>query len=125
MKIKKHHVKKGWNGFLVFIGFWLSPLSPWNDLFTNIPMAYAFGFIFSIFYEPLFLPAVVVGYWLSNIAGFILMHYGYLGLKEDKFSFKDHWKKYVFFTTLYTVIVVLLIHFEILPSAQDVVSWFK
>ena len=126
MKIlKRKHLPKFWNSFLIFAGFWLSPLSPWNDLFTNIPMAYAFGFLFSIFSEKLFLPAVILGYWLSNIAGFILMHYGYVGLKEKTFSFKDNWKSYTFFTTLYTLIVILLIQLNILPSADEVMTFFK
>jgi len=110
---------------LVFIGFWLSPLSPWNDLFTNIPIAYAFGFLFSIISQELFLPMVILGYWLSNILGFVLMHYGYFHLKEKKYSLKENWKSYFLWTTIYTILVIILIHYKILPSAQDVVSFFN
>jgi hypothetical protein len=123
--MKKEKIRKIYGSILVFLGFWLSPLSPWNDLFTNIPMAYGFGFLFSLISEQLFLPMVILGYWLSNVLGFILMHYGYLHVKEKKFSFKKNWKSYVFWTTLYTLVVVVLIKFEILPSAQDVISFFK
>ena len=112
-------------GTLAFLGFWLSPLSPWNDLFTNIPMAYGFGFLFSIISESLFLPMAVVGYWISNILGFILMHYGYVVIQEKGYSFKENWKSYVLWTTLYTAIIAALIWFEILPSASEVMEFFK
>jgi len=46
-------------GILVILGYILSPLSWWNDLFKK-----------------LFLPAIIIGYWITNIIGFILMHYG-------------------------------------------------
>ena len=80
--------------------------------------------MFSVIHEAAFLPAVILGYWLSNIAGFVLMHYGYVGLKEDHYSLKKHWKKYVLATTLYTIVVGALVWFEILPSVQDIVSSF-
>lgn len=119
-------MRKTWSGFLVFLGFWLSPLSPWNDAFTNIPIAYAFGFVFSLISKDLLLPATLVGYWLSNISGFVLMHYGYVGLKEKNgYSFKKHWKRYVLATTLYTLIVGALIWFHILPSAEGAVAFFS
>jgi hypothetical protein len=63
-------------GVLGFIGFMLSPLSWWNDAFVNIPLAIAFGWLVSLLYKPAFEPAVLVGYWLSNVLGFVLMHKG-------------------------------------------------
>ena len=126
MKIKtRKRLNTTWNGFLVFLGFWLSPLSPWNDIFTNIPIAYIFGFIFSLISEKLFFPTMILGYWLSNASGFILMHYGYTGLKDSEYSFKKNWKKYAFFTTLYTILMGILIWFHVLPSAQDLISFFN
>jgi hypothetical protein len=68
--------KKITGGFLATLGFLLSPLSWWNDVLLNLPLAYAFGFLFSLLSEKLFLPTMVVGYWLTNILGFILMHRG-------------------------------------------------
>jgi len=125
MEIVKKHKRNFFGGSLIFLGFWLSPLSPWNDLFTNIPIAYAFGFLFSLISESLFLPMVILGYWLSNIAGFILMHYGYVVTQEGSYSFKEKWKNYVLWTTLYTIIAAMLVWFEILPSAQDIVKFFS
>jgi hypothetical protein len=54
------------------------------------------------------------------------MHYGYVGLQEKNgYSFKKHWKKYVFFTTLYTVVVGVLVGYGVLPSAQDIIAIFR
>jgi hypothetical protein len=118
-------MRKLWNSFLIFLGFWLSPLSPWNDAFTNVPMAYAFGLIFSFNIDYLFMPMTVLGYWISNILGFILMHYGYVQIGSDKYSFKKHWKSYVLATTLYTFVIIIFIYYGILPSASEVIEFFN
>ncbi len=63
-------------GLLATIGFILSPLSWWNDLLVNIPLAYLFAWPFGALNERLFLPALVFGYWLTNIIGMLLLHAG-------------------------------------------------
>ena len=65
---------------LVTVGFILSPLSWWNDAVVNLPLAYLFSLPFSLIDERLFLPALLTGYWLSNLAGFLLLHWGGKGL---------------------------------------------
>ena len=55
-------------------GYLLSPLSFWNDLFINFPIAYVFGVLFGLISQKLFLTGLIAGYWLSNIAGFVLLH---------------------------------------------------
>jgi hypothetical protein len=72
-EIEKDKVK---GGLLATVGYLLSPVSWWNDLFVNIPIAYAFGALFGLVSEDLFLPAMVAGYWITNILGFVLMHRG-------------------------------------------------
>src|SRR6267378_8287615 len=72
--MKRKHWVQG--GLLGFIGFMLSPLSWWNDAFVNIPLAIGFGWLVACLHKPLFQPAVVVGYWLTNVLGFVLMHKG-------------------------------------------------
>ena len=62
--------------FIAIVGFLLSPLSWWNDLAVNIPMAYFFGSLCALLSERLFVPCMVLGYWLTNILGLILMHVG-------------------------------------------------
>ena len=114
-----------WSSLLIFLGFWLSPLSPWNDLFTNIPVAYALAFLLSFGVDQLFIPIFVGGYWISNILGFVLMHYGYVHIKDAKYSFRDHWKSYLLATTLYTVLAVGLIWYGILPSIEDLSAFLN
>ncbi len=41
-----------------------------------MPIAYAIGWLFGALFEPLFVPAMVIGYWLTNITGLILLHRG-------------------------------------------------
>src|SRR5689334_14824215 len=67
--------------FLAAIGFMLSPLSWWNDAFVNLPLALAFAWLLSwpfakSWKETVFNVSVIVGYWLTNVLGFVLMHKG-------------------------------------------------
>ena len=68
--------RKTGGGVLAFIGYMLSPLSWWNDMFVNVPLALAFAWVVSLFLPTAFGPAWIIGYWLTNVAGFILMHKG-------------------------------------------------
>ena len=68
------------NYLLVMVGFMLSPLSWWNDAVVNVPLAYLFSLPFSLFSESMFLPGFVTGYWLSNLLGLLMMHWGGEGL---------------------------------------------
>jgi len=63
-------------GIIAFIGYMLSPLSWWNDLIVNIPIAYGFAVLVSLISCQLFTPAMIAGYWLTNVAGLIMMHRG-------------------------------------------------
>ncbi len=62
------------------VGYLLSPLSWWNDAFVNLPLAYLFSLPFTMISEGLFLPAFLCGYWITNLAGLILLHQGGRGL---------------------------------------------
>ena len=99
------------NGFISTVGYLLSPLSWWNDLFVNIPLAYGFAFLFGLISKNLFYPMIVIGYWLTNIIGLILMHVGIKGLlkvKENNYSKKELLKD-IIFSILYTLIIIVLI----------------
>ena len=63
-------------GVVVVIGYLLSPLSWWNDLFINIPLAYLFASLISLASCRLFAPGMVVGYWLTNVVGLFMLHRG-------------------------------------------------
>jgi hypothetical protein len=100
---------------MAVVGFLLSPLSWWNDAFINIPLAYVFGTIVGLLSKSLFMPAVIFGYWLTNIIGFILLHHGIKGLRKSDFSALN-FRKTVFVSCVYTLLVILLIKFHIIKS---------
>lgn len=61
---------------LVSLGYMLSPLSWWNDLVFNLPIALVFGYGVSWVNADWFLGATIVGYWLSNVIGIVIMQFG-------------------------------------------------
>lgn len=65
---------------LVGVGWLLSPLCWWNDLLFNLPLAVGFAKLVESWNPGAFLPALVVGYWLSNVVGIVLIQSGALGL---------------------------------------------
>jgi hypothetical protein len=68
---------------LVALGWLLSPFCWWNDLLINLPLALGFARLASFFNPAWLLPALVSGYWLSNLAGLLLMQNGALALVPD------------------------------------------
>lgn len=111
--------KKLRGGFLLGIGYMLSPLSWWNDLFFNLPIAYAFGYLFNWFTPDLFLPMTIVGYWLSNIAGILMMQFGAVDVFIDKPKERNLKKDLLFgfaSSTVYTLVILALIQFKVLDT---------
>jgi len=98
-------------GILAIIGYILSPVSWWNDLFVNIPLAYVFALPFGFISKTLFIPAMIVGYWITNVVGFILMHHGVKDLvtKENKKYTRKELIKDIIVSIIYTVIILILV----------------
>jgi hypothetical protein len=113
--------RRVWGGALGVVGFMLSPLSWWNDAFVNLPLAIGFGWLISLVYKPAFEPAVVVGYWLTNVAGFVMMHKGGAKLvsKIDKQYSKKDLLRDVGISLAYTLLIVALIKFKVLQPFSD------
>lgn len=111
--ISKKYLK---GGVLTTIGYVLSPLSWWNDAFINIPLAYLFGLLFGLVSKSLFVPFMIVGYWLTNITGLILLHKGLVKIaaKEEKKYTKKSLIKDLSISILYTLVIVLLIYFRVI-----------
>ena len=108
-------------GLVGFLGFMLSPLSWWNDLFVNIPIAVGFGWLASLVYKPAFHPAVVVGYWLTNVIGLVLMQKGTTAAISGQprpYSRKSLVKDLVI-SLLYTAVILLLIRWQVLKPVTD------
>jgi len=103
-------------GLLEFLGFMLSPLSWWNDWFVNLPIALAGGWCVAWFYPRAFLPAVIFTYWLTNIAGFVLMHKGAQKLtgQVDKPYTRRDLVHDVGISLLYTAIIIALVKLDFL-----------
>jgi hypothetical protein len=107
-------------GFLVVIGFVLSPLSWWNDLFVNLPLALLFAWAVSWFYKPAFEASVVVGYWLTNIIGLILMQKGAQTVaspEKKKYTARDLAKD-IGISLVYTALILGLIKLGVLKPIE-------
>lgn len=108
--------KKLRSGALIGIGYMLSPLSWWNDLFFNLPIALVFGYGVTWISPNWFLPGTIVGYWLSNVLGIVMMQFGAIDmfLAEKQQNFKRDLLIGLGGATLYTLIVSALVYLDIL-----------
>jgi len=99
-------------GFLATVGFILSPLSWWNDLAVNIPIAYGIGYLFSKISESWFFGAMLLGYLATNILGLILFHKGMLIALTKKDKESADMKKVIMrdlvLSVVYTLIMAIL-----------------
>lgn len=68
---------------LIGVGWLLSPLCWWNDLVINLPLAYGFARLVQHWRPDAFAAGLVVGYWLSNVVGILLMQSGALQILTD------------------------------------------
>jgi hypothetical protein len=98
------------------VGYLLSPLSWWNDLVVNVPLAVGFAWLVSLAYPPAFDISVAVGYWLTNIVGLVMLHYGarqVLTEKPPDLSRRELLKA-LLVSILYTLLIVLLVRLKII-----------
>ncbi|WP_416840642.1 hypothetical protein [Haloferax sp. DFSO52] len=111
-------------GFLAVVGFILSPLSWWNDLVVNLPLAYAFGVGVALISRDWFLPGVIAGYWLTNVVGFILLHKGAIDvISGEAKPYTTHSLAKDFVISIgYTGLVVVLVVFGILTVPDSILS---
>jgi hypothetical protein len=112
-------LKKLRGGFFLVIGYLLSPLSFWNDLFFNLPIAYFFGYLCSLFSPNLLLPCSILGYWLSNIAGILLMQVGAVDVFQDQPKERNLKKEILMglvSSTVYSLVILALVQFNILQT---------
>ncbi len=103
------------------VGFMLSPLSWWNDLFVNVPLALAFAWIISLLWPKAFAASFVVGYWLTNVLGLVLLHRGAKDLltgKSSPYSRRELARDAVI-ALAYTALIVLLVKFKFLEPLPD------
>lgn len=108
---------------LTVFGFILSPLSWWNDLLVNIPLAYAGAWVIGRIYEPAFRSSFVILYWVTNILGFFLMHKGLCKITKEDCSNAQYMKKDflkdLLIAVCYTVFLIILLRYDIIKPIED------
>lgn len=116
--------KKLSGGALIGIGYLLSPLSWWNDLFFNLPIALVFGYGVTLINPNWFLPGTIVGYWLSNVLGIVMMQFGVMDmfLTEDKPNIRRDLLIGLRGTTFYTLIVSALVYLHSLEMPDFLIG---
>ena len=116
-------LKKLGSGFLFGLGYLLSPLCWWNDLIFNLPIAYFFGWLGGRFSPQFFLPWAILGYWLSNLVGILLMQFVAVEFFQDG-SKKDNLKKNLLTglasATLYTIVILGLLKLNIIDTGLQI-----
>ncbi|AFY31817.1 hypothetical protein [Calothrix sp. PCC 7507] len=119
VELKKAYFKKLRGGFFLILGYLLSPLCWWNDLLFNLPIAYFFGYICSLLSPKLLLPCSIIGYWLSNIVGILLMQFGSADIiqkESPERNLKKELLSGLVSSTLYTLVIMVLIHLKIIDT---------
>jgi hypothetical protein len=117
--LKPGFSKKIRGGFFLVLGYLLSPLCWWNDLIFNLPIAYCFGYICSFFSSKLLLPGSILGYWLSNIVGILLMQVGAMDVFQHQPQKRNLRKELLtgfISSTVYTLAILALIQLKILDA---------
>jgi len=109
---------------MAFVGYMLSPLSWWNDLYVNVPLALVFAWVLTLFYKPGFAIFFVLGYWLTNVAGFVILHKGAQKMltEKDKQYNRRQLLRDVVISLLYTALIVALVKAGILKPIQSYIS---
>lgn len=107
-------------GALALVGFLLSPLSWWNDLFVNVPIALGCAWVVGWVWPPAFPASFVGAYWLTNVLGLVLLQRGtqtVLGSKPELYTRKALLKDLAV-AAAYTGVIVLLVRLEVLQPVQ-------
>lgn len=117
-------LKKLRGGVMVGLGYMLSPLSWWNDLFFNLPIALGFGYALSWMRADWFLPGTIVGYWLSNVVGILMMQFGAMDMfvSDEKRNVKRDLLLGLGGSTLYTLVVAALVYFHVLEVPDFLIA---
>lgn len=106
-------------GGLVVLGFLLSPLSWWNDILFNLPIAYGFGYLCNLVVPGVLVPAAIAGYWLSNVLGIVLMQVGAVKVFQkdpQPTNLKKELVTGLVSSTAYTIVIVVLLQLKVLDG---------
>jgi hypothetical protein len=109
--------KKLRGGLMFGIGYMLSPLSWWNDLVFNLPVAYGFGYVVSRLHPEALVPCTIAGYWLSNVLGIWMMQWGVVDVVQNQPQPRQPKRELLTSlatSTVYTVLILVLVQFNVL-----------
>ncbi len=113
-------------GIYATVGFLLSPLSWWNDLVINIPLAYGMAWVISLAHRGAFEPVFVAAYWVTNVLGFFMMHKGLCKMVREDCSRADYLKtglwKDLLVALFYTVLMILLLRWGVIQPLGEYLS---
>jgi hypothetical protein len=98
---------------LVAVGYVLSPLSWWNDALVNLPLAWLIASAVTRLLPGSFEAAILVAYWLTNLAGFLLMYLGGKKFSQDRRWHRRNTLLFIGLSTAYAVGIYLLAHFGV------------
>jgi len=93
---------------IFFIGWLLSPLTFWNDVFINIPIAYLCASLAIRFIRADFLLLVLIFYWLSNGFGVLMMCLSGKSIMQDKSNRLRSLVTFLITVMIYSVIIIIL-----------------
>lgn len=106
---------------LLAVGWLLSPLCWWNDLVINLPIAYGVGLLVKHWKPEWFTGGMILGYWLSNVAGIVLMQTSAMEVfREKSEAGNGSLKKEILWglltSTLYTLAIYGLVQLNIIHT---------
>ncbi|MEP0969078.1 MULTISPECIES: hypothetical protein [unclassified Phormidium] len=109
-------LRRLWGGSLVVVGYLLSPLCWWNDLVINLPLALGFGYLASRPFPDALVPMTGLGYWLTNVVGFVLMQQGAVTAlqKQEPGTTGHSLRNGLITSTVYALAIVVLLQLHIL-----------
>ncbi|MDP3790999.1 MAG: hypothetical protein Q8R38_03025 [Candidatus Omnitrophota bacterium] len=91
-----------------FIGWMLSPLTSWNDIFVNIPISYLCATLVIKFIKLDFLHLVLIFYWISNGIGMLMMFFSGKSIMKEKGSRLKALEALLLTVIIYTIIIIIL-----------------
>ncbi len=91
-----------------FIGWMLSPLTFWNDIFVNIPISYLCAWLAIRFIKADFLFLVLVFYWISNGIGILMMYLSGKSIMQDKSNRLQALETILITVIIYSAIIIIL-----------------
>ena len=103
------------------IGFLLSPLSWWNDLFVNVPLALLVAWPISLVWPAAFAASFVAAYWLTNVIGLVLLQKGARQAATGQATplNRRELAKDLLIALGYTLLIVALVRWHVLQPLPD------